>query len=279
MLYIREPEQKSFALYLEEQEKKDATIQKYLRDIRKLAAYAGEKITDKKQLILFKGELLAAGYAPSSINSILAAVNRYLDYAGAGDWKLHFLKVQHATFTEQGRDLTRADYERLVRAAQEKGNDRLTMLLQTICSTGIRVSELKAITVESLKHGRSSINSKSKIRLILLPKKLCRQLKSYCRQYRISSGSVFITKNGTPLDRSNIWKMIKSLCGSANVSASKVFPHNLRHLFARSFYERYKDIVRLADILGHSSVDTTRRYTIKDGSEQQRQIGGLGLLI
>ncbi|MDD3416126.1 MAG: tyrosine-type recombinase/integrase [Lachnospiraceae bacterium] len=279
MLYIRESEQKLFELYLEEQEKKGATIQKYLRDIRKLAACVGEVITDKRQLILFKEELLAAGYAPASVNSMLAAINRYLDFAGAAEWKLHFLKVQHSTFTEKNKELTRAEYERLIHAARGKGDERLAMLIQTICATGIRVSELKTITVESLWRGRTCIDSKSKIRLILIPKQLCKKLNNYCRQRGISSGSIFITKNGIPLDRSNIWKMIKSLCHAANVAAGKTFPHNLRHLFARVFYGKYKDIVRLADILGHSSVDTTRRYTIKDGSEQQRQIGGLRLLI
>lgn len=267
-----------FKLYLEERECSRATIGKYLHDIRLLAEFCGGEITDKGQLIAFKEELQKR-YAPSSVNSMLAAVNRFLELFEKPDWKLRFLKVQRTNFISREKELTQKDYARLVAAARCRGDERLSMLIQTICATGIRVSEVRAITVESLKRGRAELHSKGKIRLILIPRQLCRALMAYCRERNIRHGHVFITRNGRPLDRSNIWKMMKHLAAAAKIKAKKVFPHNLRHLFARSYYKRYKDIVRLADILGHSSVDTTRIYTMKDPQEQQRQMEQLCLLL
>ena len=269
----------SFRLYLQERECSAATVAKYMHDVGQLALFCGGRGADKAMLIAFKQALQARGYAPASINSMLAAVNRYLDFAGHSEWKLRYLKVQRANFIRRERELTQQEYRRMVEAARAAGDRRLEMLLQTICATGIRVSEVRAITVESLRAGQAEIRNKGRIRVILLPGKLCGALSKYCRRKGISSGQIFVTGSGRPLDRSNIWKMMKRLAARAKVDAGKVFPHNLRHLFARTYYKAYKDIVRLADILGHASVDTTRIYTCRTGKEQQRQIERLPLLL
>ena len=269
----------SFRAYLYERESSEATVSKYLRDVEQLRAFCGECVEDKSTLITFKQDLQRRGYAASSINSMLAAVNRFLEFAGRPEWKLRFLKVQRTTFADGKRELTQREYERLLGAARKMRDERLALLVQTICATGIRVSELRAITVESLRSGQAEIHNKGRIRVILLPRKLCRELESYCRKRKIHSGQVFVTRTGNSLDRSNIWKSMKRLAALAKVELGKVFPHNLRHLFARTYYKAYKDIVRLADILGHASIDTTRIYTSRTGAEQQRQIERLPLLI
>lgn len=193
--------------------------------------------------------------------------------------KIKILKIQTRIFANQNKELTKAEYERLLKAAKNKNDERLYLLMQTICSVGLRVSEIKYITVEAVKAGLAMIDCKNKIRQVFLPKALCQMLKSYITKRKIKSGSVFVTRTGKPLDRSNIWKMMTALCETANVSKDKVFPHNLRHLFARTFYKAKKDIVRLADILGHSSVNTTRIYTMESGAEHRRSIQKLGLLM
>ena len=269
----------SFRAYLYERESSEATVSKYLRDVEQLRAFCGECVEDKSTLITFKQDLQRRGYAASSINSMLAAVNRFLEFAGRPEWKLRFLKVQRTTFADGKRELTQREYERLLGAARKMRDERLALLVQTICATGIRVSELRAITVESLRSGQAEIHNKGRIRVILLPRKLCRELESYCRRREIHNGQVFVTRTGNSLDRSNIWKSMKRLAALAKVELGKVFPHNLRHLFARTYYKAYKDIVRLADILGHASIDTTRIYTSRTGAEQQRQIERLPLLI
>ena len=269
----------SFRAYLYERESSEATVSKYLRDVEQLRAFCGECVEDKSTLITFKQDLQRRGYAASSINSMLAAVNRFLEFAGRPEWKLRFLKVQRTTFSDGKRELTQREYERLLGAARKMRDERLALLVQTICATGIRVSELRAITVESLRSGQAEIHNKGRIRVILLPRKLCRELESYCRKREIHNGQVFVTRTGNSLDRSNIWKSMKRLAALAKVELGKVFPHNLRHLFARTYYKAYKDIVRLADILGHASIDTTRIYTSRTGAEQQRQIERLPLLI
>lgn len=279
IIYLDEESIKQFGCYLEEQECSRATIAKYLRDARRLAEFCRGAPADKAQLIAFKQHLQKAGYAPSSVNSMLAAVNCYLKYAGHPEWKLRFLKIRRGTFANRSKELSQDEYERMVSKALEHGDDRLALLLQTICATGIRVSELQAISVESLNSGRAELRSKGKIRMILIPRKLCQMLRRYCREQRITDGCVFVTKNGQPLDRSNIWKMMKRAAEEAKVKTKKVYPHNLRHLFAQTYYKKYKDIVRLADILGHSNVDTTRIYTAKNGQEQQKQIEHLSLLL
>lgn len=279
MIKLNQQTMIKFELYLQDRECSQATIKKYLHDIMLLNAFCNGEIQDKAKLISFKSHLQSVGYTAKSVNSMLAAVNCFLTYVGHTDWKLRFLKIQRSTFSSKDREMGQTDYQKLVRAAKAQGDERMFMLLQTICATGIRVSEVRAITVESLSIGRAEITSKGKIRLILIPKKLCKVLLLYCNKRNIKHGCIFITKSGRPLDRSNIWKMMKRLAALAKVAVKKVFPHNLRHLFAQTYYKKYKDIVRLADILGHSSIDTTRIYTLKNGTEQQNQIEQLSLLL
>ncbi len=269
----------SFCMYLHERECSEATVSKYLHDVEQLRLFCGGNVEDKCTLIAFKQDLQKRGYAASSVNSMLTAVNRFLEFAGHPEWKLRLLKLQRSTFTDGERELTQRDYEKLLMAAKRVGDERLEMLVQTIGSTGIRVSEVRAITVESARRRQAEIRCKGKIRTILMPKKLCKILLAYCKRHGIHSGQIFVTRAGKPLDRSNIWKMMKRLAEKAGVALQKVFPHNLRHLFARTYYKAYKDIVRLADILGHASIDTTRIYTSRTGTEQQRQIERLPLLI
>lgn len=267
-----------FANYLALQERSTSTIRKYRRDLEKLRCFAGEEITDKATLIAFKEHLIRQGYADVSINSFLAAVNQYLKFTGFAAWQLRFLKIQRQTFRSADKELTTQEYQRLVEAARQQGSKRLALLVQTIAATGIRVSELRGITVEAARRGQAQIRMKGKTRQILLPRALCNKLLSYCGKKRIYTGQIFITRTGRPLDRSNIWRMLKKLALTARVKAKKVYPHNLRHLFAVTYYKRYKDVVRLADILGHSSIDTTRIYTARSTGEQQRQIEELRLV-
>lgn len=255
-----------------------ATIEKYMRDVKVLAEFCNGQIEEKTQLLAFKEYLKEKRYTATSINSMLAAVNRFLTIFGYDHWRLRYLRIQKSLFVQKDRELKRKEYEQMVQTAKQGTDKRLLMILQTICVTGIRVSELRAITVESLKCGQASIRSKGKNRLILLPKSLCKALKEYCREQRIGSGLVFVTRNGRSIDRSNIWRMMKRLAQKAKVQAQKVFPHNLRHLFACTYYEKYHDIVRLADILGHSNVNTTRIYTMRDTGEQLKQIESLCLM-
>ncbi len=269
----------AFRLYLQERERSVATVTKYLHDVELLASFCGGAVEDKSTLIAYKQHLQERGYAPASVNSMLAAVNAYLAFAGQPGWRLRYLKVQRTNFSGKEKELTQQEYCRLVETARAAGDSRLEMLVQTVCSTGIRVSEVRAITVESLRTGQAEIRNKGRVRVILLPKRLCAVLLKYCRRKGISQGQVFMTRSGLPLDRSNIWKMMKRLAVRAKVVLGKVFPHNLRHLFARTYYKAYKDIVRLADILGHASIDTTRIYTMRSGTEQRRQIERLLLLI
>ncbi len=275
---IGKEEIEAFRVHLEERECAAATVAKYMHDVGVLAVFCGGVIEDKTTLIAFK-EHLQRGYAVSSVNSMLAAVNSFLTYMGQPVWRLRYLKAPRSAFRGQEKELTRREYERMVSAAKKQGNERMEMLLQTICATGIRVSEVRAITVDILRRGRAEIRNKGRVRTVLLPKKLCRELVSYCKRQGIRSGPVFVTRTGRPLDRSNIWKMMKRLGHMARVVSTKVYPHNLRHLFARTYYKTYKDIVRLADVLGHASIDTTRIYTARTGEEQQRQIEHLPLLL
>lgn len=221
-------------------------------------------------------EHLISAYAPRSVNSILSSLNSLFDYLGWHDCKVKTLKIQKQIFADTDKELTKSEYMRLLQAA--RNNKRLYYLMQTICSTGLRVSELKYITYEAVQIGQANIRCKGKMRTVILPKQLCKILKGYIKEQNIKSGAVFITKTGKPLDRSNIWSDMKKLCDSAGVARSKVFPHNLRHLFARTFYSLQKDIVRLADILRHSSVNTTRIYTMESGDIHRRQIERMNLL-
>ena len=252
----------NFKHYLIEEEKSSATLEKYMRDVTAFFAWLAGCELDKIAVLRYK-EHLKMNYAPASVNSVLSSLNSFFEYNEWHGLKVKMLKIQKQIFAERSKELTKAEYERLLVAARQKKNERLYYLMQTICASGIRVSELSAITIEAVKARRANINCKGKMRVVILPKDLCKMLTEYARGQKITSGPVFITKTGKPLDRSTIWKMMKALCESAGVDREKVFPHNLRHLFARTYYSIQKDIVRLADILGHSSVNTTRIYTME----------------
>ena len=267
-----------FKIYLTEEEKSDNTIKKYLRDVTAFSAWLCGKEVNKQIVLEYKKELIEK-HAPASVNSVLSSLNNFFVFNGWYDCKVKTLKIQRQLFATKEKELTKTEYELLLSAARQKKNKRLFYLMQTICATGIRVSEIKFITVNSLKTGQAEINCKGKMRRVFIPKQLCRMLKEYVKENNIKSGAVFATKNGQPLDRSNIWSDMKKLCKIAGVSKDKVFPHNLRHLFARTYYSIQKDIVRLADILGHSSVNTTRIYTIETGEIHRRQIQKLKLLM
>lgn len=256
-----EPIQK-FKDHLIDEEKSSSTIDKYIRDIRVFMGWCNNAEINKSLVLQYKQELIEK-YAPASVNSIISSLNSFFGFMEWFDLKVKALKIQRQIFASKDKELTKAEYERLLTAARQKKNQRLYYLMQTICSTGIRVSELKAVTVEAVRCGQAIINCKGKMRIVILPKQLCKMLKDYIKENNIKSGSVFVSKNGKPLDRSNIWSDMKKLCESAGVSKDKVFPHNLRHLFARTYYSIQKDVVRLADILGHSSVNTTRIYTME----------------
>ena len=268
---------KKFKEYLICEEKAKATAEKYIRDLTAFAEWLCGGELSKSRVLEYK-EYLIENYAPKSVNSILSSLNSFFDYSKQYALKVKTLKIQKQIFARKDKELTKAEYERILSAAQKKGNRKLYLLMQTICATGIRVSELKYICAESLKSGIAQVNMKGKLRVIIIPQELCKMLKKYAAEQKISSGSIFVTKTGRPLDRTNIWKLMKSLCESANVDKGKVFPHNLRHLFARTFYSIEKDIVRLADILGHSSVNTTRIYTMETWDICRRQVQRLGLL-
>ncbi|MBR3894202.1 MAG: tyrosine-type recombinase/integrase [Clostridia bacterium] len=266
-----------FKRYLIDEEKSTATVEKYLRDVAMFCEWLGDRALAKSAVLQYKTELCEK-YAPASVNAALSSLNRFFDFCGWHELRVKNLKIQRQIFTASEKELTKAEYDRLLTAAKSKKNERLYLLMQTICSTGIRVSELRFITVEAVEHGIAEINCKGKRRQVFLPKDLRKMLGRYIREQNRKSGAVFVTKNGNPLDRSNIWSDMKKLCKTANVSEKKVFPHNLRHLFARTFYSLQKDVVRLADILGHSSVNTTRIYTMETGVIHRRQIERLGLL-
>lgn len=266
-----------FKEYLICEEKSQATIDKYIRDVIFFMNWLNGESVSKAMVLKYKQELTEK-YAPASVNAALSSLNSFFIYNEWYDCKVKALKIQRQIFSNKDKELTKTEYEKLLTTAKNKKNERLYYLMQTICSTGIRVSELKAITVPAVKSGQTTINCKGKMRIVILPKQLCKMLKDYIKENNIKSGSVFVSRNGKPLDRSYIWKMLKALCETAGVSKDKVFPHNFRHLFARTYYSLQKDIVRLADILGHSSVNTTRIYTIETGEVHRRQIQKLGLL-
>ena len=268
---------KSFNDYLINEEKAAATINKYLHDVGEFQIWLGEQELCKTAVLAYKS-YLCEHYAIASVNAALSSLNSFFNFMEWYDLRVKNLKIQKQIFASTDKELTKAEYDRLLQAAKQKKNERLYLLMQTICSTGIRVSEVRYVTVEAVLRGIAEINCKGKRRQVFLPKQLCQILKQYIKEQKIKSGAVFVTKNGNPLDRSNIWSDMKKLCKAANVSEKKVFPHNLRHIFARTYYSLQKDIVRLADILGHSSVNTTRIYTMETGEIHRRQIQKLGLL-
>ena len=263
--------------YLVEEEKCSVTIEKYIRDITVFYEWLSGRELTKELALEYKVQLME-NYAPTSINSILASLNSFFDHNGWHEIKLKNLKIQRRIFCQSEKELTKGEYEKLLQAAKDKKNERIYLVMQTICATGIRVSELSYITAEAVKCGQTQVKLKGKIRMIILNKDLCRVLKKYMQEQGITQGCVFVTRNGKPLDRHGIWKAMKDLCESAGVSKEKVFPHALRHLFAKTYYSLQKDIVRLADILGHSSINTTRLYTIENGDEHRRQMERMGLV-
>ncbi len=260
------------------QEKSDLTIEKYIRDITNFSNWLGKRGVTKKLVLEYK-DFLIKNYAPASVNSIISSVNTFFMWKKKYDLKIKALKIQKQIFLKEDKELTKDEYKRLLDTAKSLKNERLYYLMQTICSTGIRVSELKFITVNAVENKRAVINLKGKTRVVIIPDKLCSVLLRYIKKNNIKDGPVFVTKGGKPLNRSNIWADMKKLCESAGVAKEKVFPHNLRHLFARTYYTIEKDIVRLADILGHTSVNTTRIYTMEPGEIHRNQIQRLGLLI
>ncbi|WP_409969862.1 tyrosine-type recombinase/integrase [Bengtsoniella intestinalis] len=266
-----------YEVHLYQEERSQNTVQKYLRDVRKFLEFLDDRELIKAEVLVYKENLLL-DYAPSSVNSMLAAINGFLEWLALPLCKVKPLKIQRTIFARPEKELSQKEYERLVQTAEQQQNRKLSLLIQAICATGIRVSELQYITVSALHAGRATVRCKGKNRIVFLPKELCKTLKSYCKEMGICQGAVFVTKSGNPLDRSNIWKMMKQLCADAKVAHSKVFPHNLRHLFARTYYKIEKDISRLADILGHSSINTTRIYTMETGTKHMQQLERMKLL-
>ena len=273
---ITERELTRFAKYLRQEEREPSTIEAYLRAAKKFTAWLDGRTVTKELTAEWKAQLLEQGYRPVSVNAMLAAVNKLLVCMGREDCKVRYLQRQ--MFRKSERELTRAEYQRLLDAAQARGDIRLLLLLETLCATGIRVSELQYITVEAARNGVAEIALKGKIRTILLPTKLCRKLLKYAKKRNIRQGQIFLTKKGNGLSRKFIWAEMKKLCEAAKVARSKVFPHNLRGLFARTFYAACRDVVRLADVLGHSSIETTRIYLLSTAKESARQLDRLGLL-
>lgn len=267
-----------FKKYLVEQERSQYTITKYIHDTKIFIGFVNKQTINKELVINFKS-FLGERYAVSSANSMIAAVNSFLKFIGCAELRVKPFKIQRALFIPEEKELCRNEYLHLIEAAKQQKNKRLMLIVETICATGIRVSELKFITVESVITGRAEIKCKGKFRTVFLPPQLCKLLKEYIQEKKITAGAVFITRNGKQLDRSNIWRDMKKLCNLTMISPKKVFPHNLRHLFARTFYSLEKDLSRLADILGHSNVNTTRIYTIESGQTHARQIERLNLVI
>lgn len=267
----------AFQSKLRQEEKSPATVEKYLRDARAFFAFMGERAIDREAVIAFKQHLMDVGYAICSINSMLASVNSLLSYLGLAECRVKHLRQQRRTYCAEDKELSKSEYLRLLQAA--KNQPRLMLVMETICSTGIRVSELRYFTVEAVRRGEITISCKSKTRNIIIPGKLKKLLLNYAAKEKNRTGVIFVTKNGKPLNRCNIWAQMKRLCDKAGVRKSKVFPHNLRKLFARTFYGIEKDIAKLADILGHSSIDTTRIYIMSTGKEHRRKIEQLDLVL
>lgn len=254
------------------------SIEKYGRDVLLLYKLSEGSEIDKKTVITLKEELCKM-YKPSSVNSVIAAWNRFFEYCGCPELKVKALKIQKNVFCQDEKMLTKQEYKKMIRFANMNGKERISLIMQTIAATGIRVSELEFITVEAVNQGRASIRLKGKNRVILIPDKLRRLLKNYCIKKGVKKGKIFVSATGRALDRSTIWKDMKRLAEMARVSADKVFPHNLRHLFAREFYKIKKDIVKLADVLGHSNINTTRVYMISSGNEHQKTLHAMNLIL
>ena len=268
----------NFKRYLTSQEKSRATVEKYIRDVRTFAEFLGNSKPTRETAIAYKTHL-QKNYAARSVNSMLASVNCLFAFLERYDLRVRTLKLQRQIFCPEEKELTKAEYARLCRTAERNHNKRLNLILQTICGTGIRVSELPYITVETVRRGEAVVSCKGKTRTVFIVKELKQKLLRYAAKQGINSGTVFVTRTGKPISRTNIWREMKALCKQANVNPQKVFPHNLRHLFARVFYAIERDIAKLADILGHSSINTTRIYIISTGSEHRRKMESMRLII
>ena len=268
----------NFRKNLELQEKSTSTIEKYIRDVKAFSVYAENAAITKEKVIAYK-KYLRNNYAVRSVNSMLASINSLFNSLEWHDLKVKSLKLQQQVFCSEDRELTKAEYARLCKTAERKKNKRLNLILQTICGTGIRVSELQYITVEAAKQGEAVVNCKAKTRSVFIVKELKQKLLRYAAEQNIKSGMIFVTRAGKPISRTNIWREMKALCAEADVNPGKVYPHNLRHLFARVFYGIEKDIAKLADILGHSSINTTRIYIISTGTEHRKRMENMRLIL
>lgn len=260
------------------EERSEITVEKYIRDVKAFSAYTQNSDITKETVIAYKKHL-QENYAVRSVNSMLASINSLFAFLGWHDLRVKSLKLQQQVFCPEEKELTKAEYARLCRTAECKHNERLNLILQTICGTGIRVSELQYITVEAVKQSEAVVNCKAKTRSVFIVKELRQKLLRYAAEQNIKSGMIFVTRTGNPISRTNIWREMKALCEEANVNPQKVFPHNLRHLFARVFYRIEKDIAKLADILGHSSINTTRIYIISTGTEHRQRMESMRLIL
>ena len=268
-----------FKEYLIDNDKSGYTVEKYIRDVMKFKEYACDCEITKETAGEYKNYLIRNGYSVRSINSMLSSVNALFEFLDRNDLKVKTIKMQRSVYCPEDKELTRAEYQRLCAAAKMKKNNRLELIIETVCSTGIRIGELKYITVESAKRGEAVVTLKGKTRFVFIPKELKRKLLRYATEQGIKSGMIFVTRTGKAVNRTNVWRDMKNLCKDAGVKPEKVFPHNLRHLFARTFYNIDKDIAKLADILGHSSIDTTRIYIISTGAEHRRLIEKMKLIL
>lgn len=269
----------AFSHYLKDAEKSKNTIEKYLRDVTVFVAFLSSQELTKKTVVDYKNKLLAESYCTSSVNSIISSINSFLSFLGLSHLKLKSVKKQREIYCSEAKELTKQEYMRLVNTAKQNGNERLYLVIQTICATGIRISELQYITVEAVRSGEAVVSLKGKTRTVFIASTLQKKLLRYIKVNNITAGAVFVTRTGNPLNRTNIWREMKALCVQANVAPDKVFPHNLRHLFARTFYEADKDIAKLADVLGHSSINTTRIYIIGTGKEHKRLLENMRLVL
>lgn len=277
--FITEKQIAAFAIYLESEEKSENTVEKYIRDVKAFSIYIGEAEITKETVIAYKNKLLTDNYAARSINSMLASLNSLFSFLSWADCRVKSIKLQRQIYCPEEKEMTKAEYLRLVNTAKRKGNERLSLLIQTICGTGIRVSELQYITVEAVKCGEAVVSLKGKTRSVFIVRELQKKLLRYAAEQKISSGELFITRTGKSMSLTNIWREMKNLCEQSGVNPQKVFPHNLRHLFARTFYGIEKDIAKLADILGHSSINTTRIYIITTGNEHRQRMENMRLII
>lgn len=277
----REATEQDFIRYrekLDADEKSPATMEKYVHDAKAFLEFAGDQPITKSLVLSYK-ERLVNRYAAASVNCMLASVNSFLSFMELSDCRVKQLKIQRKAYCDAGRELSKTEYLKLVETAHNKGCERLEMILLAICGTGIRISELPFVTVEAVECGQAEVRLKGKTRTVFLPGRLRTRLAAYAKKCGIRAGSIFVTRTGKPIDRSNVWKQMKELCEEAGVSANKVFPHNLRHLFARSFYAIDRDIAKLADVMGHSSIETTRIYLVTSGKQHARTVDRLGLML